>query len=81
MAHALFVSNQSNKARLKGWSTVINLMERSLNCSSRNSKEFESRGGSKNIGKKKKVSFFYRTTSNFLPLKILSTLLGLFEEE
>lgn len=69
MAHALFVSNQSNKARLKGWSTVINLMERSLNCSSRNSKEFESRGGSKNIGKKKKGKLFLQDNFEFSTLE------------
>lgn len=80
VACALFVSNQSNKTRLKEGSAVISFMESCSNCSRGNSKESEFRGGNKNT-KRKWGSSFYRATLHFLPLKMVCTLLGLFEEE
>lgn len=50
------------------------------NCSSRNTNELESRGVNKNVKEMGILFLQGNHTLNFLPLKIASTLLGLFEE-
>lgn len=78
MLYLVLISKINDKREGVLWKDVLtNVVS---NCSSRNTNELELRGGNKNMKKMGILFLQGNHTLNFLPLKIASTLLGLFEE-